>query len=160
MADKFILQLKSLITEEGDVLDKELLPKRLSNGINWFLKTLYEDIIKPLHQEARLLEKKARVKLAVKLIIEMEDACWEKTNQLQNADFPDYGHTALGILYSKTAFEAVTVKKSGKVPKGSSQKETLEMFKAGNSVAAIANSRLNTRNYSRSPRTVCAYRSN
>lgn len=141
VADKFILQLKSLITEEGDVLDKELLPKRLSNGINWFLKTLYEDIIKPLHQEARHLEKKARVKLAVKLIIEMEDACWEKLNQLQNADFPDYGHNALGILYSKTAFEAVTIKKSGKVLKGSSQKETLELFKAGNSVAAIAEAR-------------------
>lgn len=141
VAEKFDRELQNLAVDAKFSNDNSLVEQRATRAIAWFAKSIFDDLIQPLHQKAGQLEKKSKTKQVLAALLETESACWKKLQQLQDARFPDLAIEYNGPRYSKDALPAVNVKKKGKAPKGSSQRESLELFLSGKSIPEIASLR-------------------
>ena len=141
VSEKFTGQLRYLTfpgnfsTEENNIKD------RIAKAISWFVKSIYEDLIQPLHTHAVSLQGKSRVLHFTQALLETETVYWSKLQLLQNARFPEYSFEGTEKKYVKETLEPVTIKRKGKAIKGSSQLESLEYFRSGKSVQEIAKQR-------------------
>lgn len=136
VAEKFTLQLKGI--SPTDTSDNSLLQDRISKAIDWFVKSMYEDLILPVHKHTLSIQGKSRVIQLTKALLETEAVYWNKLLLLQGASFPEYSFMGAEKKYSKDLLESIPVKQKGKTVKGSSQLESLESFRSGKSAQEIA----------------------
>ncbi len=141
MAEKFTGQLQSILSPFDSIHNNIPVQERISRAIGWFVKSIYEDLISPVHKHAHSLQGKSRVMHFIAALLETEAVYWNKLQQLQNARISEGFPDGTGENYSKEMLEAVTIKKKGKPKKGSSQLESLEFFRAGKSAEEIATQR-------------------
>ena len=137
VAERFCAQIQSMLPSP----DIELLQERIGKAINWFVKSLYEQLIVPIHNHTASLQGKSGTRLLTNALIETEAVYWNKLNLLQSSRFPEFSFEGIEIKYYKERLETVSIKRKGKPIKGSSQLESLELFKSGNPIEKIAEQR-------------------
>jgi hypothetical protein len=133
-ADKFELELRRL-SAGGDAV---LTGERIAKAISWFAKSIFESLILPLHNAAALLQGKTKTRGVSIALLETETVFWSRLQQIQTVSFPEFGVQPLGILYQKDQLPEVKVRKKEKQVKGSSQRESLQLFNEGKTVQEIA----------------------
>lgn len=143
VANRFLNELRGYSFSEEDESSASIIGERLVKAIQWFCKSLYETCIVPLHQHGKSLEGKARIRTYLSGVADLEAVYWSKLNQLQSAKFPEFFYEGTTKLFERTALTAIEVSKkpTPKAPKGSSQKESLSLFKSGLSITEIAKQR-------------------
>lgn len=141
VAEKFDRELQNLAVDAQINKDMSMVQQRVSKAFAWFTKSIFESLILPLHEKASELESKSKVKLVLLSMLETSELFWKKIELLQGARFPEFDIDLNGIHYSKQMLPVIKLKKKGKAPKGSSQRESLELFLNGKSVAEIAEHR-------------------
>lgn len=141
VAEKFDRELQSLAIDAKLNDDFTALQERVSKALSWFIKSIYESLILPLHDKANALELKSKVKLVLISLLETEAVFWNKLLQLQTAQVSEFNIRYSGPTYSKEMLPSIKAKKKGKPAKGSSQKESLDLFLSGKSVEEIASLR-------------------
>ena len=134
IADKFIAQLNTILQEIVMNKDTTQLKSRVKKGVDYFVKSLFEEIVKPLSQYIKTLETKSKLKKYITLIQLIESRCWQKINELQDCSLNDEMICEQEDKLSKTT-EPVKIKK---VEKGGSSKESLAYFVSGKTIEEIA----------------------
>ncbi len=134
VADKFSEELKSRLLKDGPT--NAVLHDRVSKGLKWFAENLHNELILPVHKEALQASTDLKQKTYVKFLLDTEAILWGKLSQLQNSSFDQIGLSAIGPLFKREDLPVIQVKKKNAI--GSSQLETLNFFKNGSSIAAIA----------------------
>jgi hypothetical protein len=134
VADKFMIQLDSILSDTAFSKDMALLKERVKKGIGYFVKSLYEEIFKPLSVYLRSINGKPKLKKYILLVVAVYDKCWQKVSELQESTFNDEILFDLAQRFEKEKVEA----KKSKVEKGASSKESLAYFIAGKTIAEIA----------------------
>ena len=137
VAERFSAQIQSMLPTP----DIESLQERISKAIAWFVKSIYENLIVPVHNHTASLQGKSGTRLLTNALMETEVVYWNKLNILQEARFPEFSFEGTEIKYYKELLEKVAIKRKGKAVKGSSQLESLELFKSGKPVEEIAEQR-------------------
>jgi len=137
VAERFAAQIQSMLPTP----DIESLQERISKAIAWFVKSIYENLIVPIHNHTASLQGKSGTRLLTNALIETEVVYWNKLNILQEARFPEFSFEGTEKKYYREMLEAVPIKKKGKAVKGSSQLESLELFKSGKPIEEIAEQR-------------------
>ncbi len=134
VADKFMIQLDSILSDTAFSKDMALLKERVKKGIGYFVKSLYEEIFKPLSVYLKSINGKPKLKKYILLVVAVYDKCWQKVSELQESTFNDEILFDLAQRFEKEKVEA----KKSKVEKGASSKESLAYFIAGKTIAEIA----------------------
>ena len=134
VADKFMIQLDSILSDTAFSKDMALLKERVKKGIGYFVKSLYEEIFKPLSVYLKSINGKPKLKKYILLVVAVYDKCWQKVSELQESTFNDEILFDLAQRFEKEKVEA----KKSKVEKGASSKESLAYFIAGKTISEIA----------------------
>lgn len=136
VAVKFKGQLEQLLKEND--LDK--IRERSSKAIEYFSSGMTQWL--PLFdEEMESVKKLKKVKKYIKHLKELKLEVVKRIHAIENAT---YGETQLNSSKSRVSVEdekASLKKVKDKVEKGDSRKETLELFRAGNSIYQIAETR-------------------
>jgi hypothetical protein len=143
VAEKFQLQLQQLLLQADQSGSTVQLEERVKKGIDYFVKLAGEDLLKPLQQHMMSLQHAVKVKKYVK---ELAGIAATLSQQLQKIIRASYGD--LVFCTKPDAYKAYTIANEVQEPgrpavkstpvKGSSQAESLSLFKKGNSIAEIA----------------------
>jgi len=141
VADKFSTQIQTMFLSQDLGASIQSLEQRVSKAIAWFVKSIYDDLVVPVHQHAVSLQGKSGTRLLTNALLESEVVYWNKIQQLQGTRLPEISFDGIEKNYSKEMLENLPVKKKGKAVKGSSQLESLELFKSGKSIESIAEQR-------------------
>jgi hypothetical protein len=146
VANKFRVQLQHLLEQVAATGDTSLLEERVGKGITYFIQHTGEQLVLPLQQHLSSLQHAAKVK---KYLKEVSGIVLLLQHQLSSIATAHYG----SVVFCKdpSIYKRYTV--ADKLPdpeqapiksnpiKGSSQLETLALFKKGNTIAAIASLR-------------------
>jgi len=142
VAGKFQQQLRQLIPQAVQTGDTCILEERVSKAIAWFAKSISEDLLDPLQQHASSLQHAPKLRKYVNEVSGITAVLQSQLKKITTASFGDISfckNIAALEKYTATASAAtVSIKTKGKPSKGSSQAETLSLFKEGHSIAAIA----------------------
>lgn len=143
VANRFLAELRGYSFSEDDSSDFRRIGERLAKAIQWFCASLYDLCIVPLHELGKSLEGKSKVRTYLKGLTDLESVYWAKLNQLQSSKFPDFFFEGVNKQYDRSVLGQIAIDKAPKPkqPKGSSQKETLALFKSGMSISEIAGQR-------------------
>jgi hypothetical protein len=135
IAIKFKSQLELLLREN----DLEKLKDRVGKAIDYFSKSLSEELLQPIDEHIESLKGVKKIKKHLKMIRILKQSVAKKIHNIQNARLGDILLNPSDVripLNNNTK----PVKKE-KVEKGSSLQETLALFTQGNSVQQIAEMR-------------------
>jgi len=141
VAEKFIPQLKNLVYGFDVQPNYSLLQQRMTRAIGWFCKSIYDELIVPLHNYILTLEGKSRIRQFLIALMNIEVGYWNKLEQLQQATFFDISFIDEKFSYSRNNLRTIHIKPNSKAIKGSSQKESLDQFRTGKTIAEIASYR-------------------
>ncbi len=139
---KFQQQLEQLISSNQNNDNDQLIEERGRKAVEYFSGVLVNDIILPLQHHLRSLANAARVRKYYNELLGIEE---ELVKQLANLTRISYGHTPLctepetwlqKVIREGEKILPKTVR--GKVIKGASQLETLELYREGKTMAEIA----------------------
>lgn len=137
VAVKFKDQLESLLRENNH--DK--LKERVSKAIEYFAKGFNDDILKLLDDHISSLKGVSKVKQYLKRIRAVKLHVTQKIHSIQNARLGDLllniSEKRISVEDDRDALKQV----KAKTVKGDSLKETLGLFKANASIAAVAQQR-------------------
>ncbi|MSQ78830.1 MAG: hypothetical protein EXR21_04025 [Flavobacteriaceae bacterium] len=132
-ADKFLLQLQNILGQ--DTMDSQMLNERVTKAKSYFAKVLHDEIIQPINNIQFNLKGKKQVKKYLTITNELENFVWKKLREVERVSFGDLSFEVKGI--EKTTVLPV-VERNAKEPRGSSQLETLTLYKAGMKIPEIA----------------------
>ena len=145
IADKFRLQLRQLLQQAAVSGDTAVLEERVVKAIHYFIQFMGEHLVLPLQQHLNSLKNTAKVK---KYLKEASAIALQLQHQLNSMATASYG--SLVFYKDPSIFKQYTIAalpepepgpaKTNPV-KGGSQLETLELFRKGNSISAIASMR-------------------
>jgi len=142
VAGKFQQQLRQLISQAVQTGDTDILEERVSKAIAWFAKSISEDLLDPLQQHASSLQHAPKLRKYVNEVSGITAVLQSQLKKITTASFGEisFGKNIAALeKYTAPASPAtVGIKAKGKPSKGSSQAETLSLFKDGHSIAAIA----------------------
>jgi len=142
VAGKFQQQLRQLISQAVQTGDTDILEERVSKAIAWFAKSISEDLLDPLQQHASSLQHAPKLRKYVNEVYGITAVLQSQLKKITTASFGEISfgkNIAVPEKYTAPASPAmVSIKAKGKPSKGSSQTETLSLFKEGHSIAAIA----------------------
>ncbi|MFM9908313.1 MAG: helix-turn-helix domain-containing protein [Chitinophagaceae bacterium] len=138
VAERFTTQLQSIAANDESTTTNNVLQERITKAITWFVKSIFEDLIIPVHKQAQSIQGKSKVIQFTAALLETEAVYWNKLQQLQEASFPEYSFEGIEKKYARELLETITIKKKGKAVKGSSQLESLDLFLSGKSVEEIS----------------------
>jgi len=142
VAGKFQQQLRQLISQAVQTGNTGILEERVGKAIAWFAKSISEDLLDPLQQHASSLQHAPKLRKYVNEVSGITVVLQSQLKKITNASFGEISfgkNIAVLEKYTAPASPAtVTIKAKGKPSKGSSQAETLSLFKEGHSIAAIA----------------------
>lgn len=143
VAEKFQVQLQQLIQQLVATGDISLLEERVTKGIGYFVKNAAEALLFPLQHHMASLQHAVRVRKYLAELADIEGFLIEQLRKMIGAAYGD-------IIFCKdpSQYQAYTSKfnmpgatartAKDKPVKGSSQAETLELFKNGHSIKQIA----------------------
>lgn len=139
-AEKFQRQLNRLIElTETDPGSAKALRERCGKAITYFTEQIATQVIEPLRRHIEDLAYKKKVKRYVRLLLLVEDVCWNKVERLYGARFVDANLHDGEIVYARAKVETVaTSVTSTKKEQGGTYRDTLELHRQGKSVADIA----------------------
>ncbi len=138
VAERFTTQLQSIAANDESTTTNNVLQERITKAITWFVKSIFEDLIIPVHKQAQSIQGKSKVIQFTAALLETEAVYWNKLQQLQEASFPEYSFEGIEKKYARELLETIMIKKKGKAVKGSSQLESLDLFLSGKSVEEIS----------------------
>jgi hypothetical protein len=142
IAAKFQQQLRQLIPQVLQTGDISILEERVSKAIGWFAKSIAEDLIGPLQQHVGSLQYAPKLRKYVNEVSGISAVLQSQLKKIVQASFGDINFCknieALEkyTIQNRTSTAGIPLK--GKPLKGSSQAETLALFKEGHSIAGIA----------------------
>lgn len=142
VADKFRDSLDSLL--EPEAIASGLLQERMEKAVNWFADALHNELILPLDHYRQSLKGKTRIGKIVAGFGALQADLWNKLEQLQQRSFPDLGYAGLtSPRYTRVPEPEMPEKKrkTGKPTRGDSARETLDAFREGMDIEAIAKKR-------------------
>lgn len=135
VADKFQLQLQSLLNEVAFSHDSSNLRERSRKAIAYFVEDLHRNAILPLQFFQQSLLGTSRIKKYHTALQQFLDILWMRIYDLQKATFDRHLLSEGLTLYSQ---EKITPKKATKKTKGDSSKESLAYFQSGKSIKEVA----------------------
>lgn len=143
VAEKFQLQLEQLLQQAVQSGNTVLLEERVKKGIDYFVKLAGEELLKPLQQHISSLQHAVKVKKYIKELTGLEASLGQQLKKMTLASYGDLVFCKSPETYKEYITAALPpepekpVLKTNNV-KGSSQAESLALFRKGNSIAAIA----------------------
>lgn len=137
-ADRFMVQLEQILRQTP--IDETVLQERVIKAKLYFANSLHHEVLQPFQKIREFLKGKPQVKQYLKLIHELEELVWKKLNDVQRVTFGAY---TFEVPQIEKTIDAVEPKKAkGEKPlKGSSQAETLALYKQGLKTEEIAKQR-------------------
>ncbi|MEP6747649.1 MAG: helix-turn-helix domain-containing protein, partial [Bacteroidota bacterium] len=143
IAEKFQLQLEQILKQVQHTGDMAILEDRVTKGITYFIKALYEEILKPLRQHIASLQYASKVRKYVTELCSIEGFLTQQLQKIMQASYGDIIFCKEPGIYKEylavinlPAIDA-TSKKNTPV-KRNSQAESLVLFKEGKSISEIA----------------------
>jgi ATP-dependent DNA helicase PIF1 len=140
---KFNFQLDKLLGDfQRDEKKYAVLKERSSKAIDYFTENIFTKIITPLHGHVVHMAFKAKVKMYVRQLHHIESLMWNKMEQLYQSKFIDDILFTGEVKYNRSMLPEVkgsVTDESSK--KGGTYRDTLELYKQGNSVTEIADMR-------------------
>ncbi|MEO5682711.1 MAG: helix-turn-helix domain-containing protein [Chitinophagaceae bacterium] len=144
VAEKFQLQLQQLLQQVHEKNDTTLLEERVNKGIGWFVKIAGEELVAPLQQHIASLKYTAKVKKYIAEAAGIEGLLIQQLHKMVNVSYGD-----LALCKNPDSYKQYTIERDPHVSaerkahkntavKGSSQVDSLALFKQGNSITAIA----------------------
>lgn len=141
VAHKFQRQLEALLPQTEQTGDTALLHQRMSKAVSYFSNALVQDVLLPVQQHLASLQYATKIKKYKVDLKETEGFIWHMLQKLVHAS---YG--TLTFCENKEGFDQYAPKheeevkeiSKGKKEKGATQKETLELYRSGKTVAEIA----------------------
>jgi len=143
VAEKFQAQLQQLLQQVAGTGNSSLLEERVNKGIGYFVKTAAEEILQPLQEHIASLQHASKVKKYCTALSYLESIVHQQLQKLIHTRYEDISFCKDPAIYEQyiagkpVAEAGKKVKKTVNV-KGSSQAESLDLFKKGNSIPAIA----------------------
>ncbi len=142
-ANKFHNQLESLLKAfEADANNLQSLKDRCTKAIDYFVNSIFNEIITPLNNHITVVAYKSKAKKYVLLLQEIELNFWNKIHQLYAAGFMNEQLYMDAPKISRQLIKKVeTSNTSAKKEKGGTYKDTLALHKQGLSIEEIAEAR-------------------
>ena len=134
IADKFLIQLKNLLSAPSD----DLLVERLKKAIEYFGKTITQDIIEPLHAHIEDMKSKTRVKKYLEELLVIEKIFYNKLSEIEKMKYNGIQFYDGPTFYNNKKLLELEQKSKQKVQKGDSSKESLILYNTGKSIIEIA----------------------
>lgn len=139
IAEKFQAQLNHLLSQLNYNTDTNLLQERISKAIIHFSKIIIEEFIMPLREHLNLLQHASKVKKYLQEVQEIESYIWQQLQKLRQVKFDNIVFDIDNDNIDAFVFSETTVNiKKEKPVKGSSQLESLNLYKSGKTIADIA----------------------
>lgn len=139
-SEKFEQQLSRLLADfNRDKRHVTVLKERSSKAIEYFTEQIFNLLITPLHQHIADMAYKSKLKKYVQQLQQVEESCWAKINQLYTARFMDEPLYSGEIKFNKEKLKTATTSvTSCKKEKGGTYKDTLDLYRKGNTAEQIA----------------------
>ena len=143
IAEKFQLQLQQLLLQAAETGNTAILEERVTKGIDYFVKNAGDELVRPLQQHIASLQHASKVRKYVKEASGIEGLLNQQLQKMIQAGYGDMVFCKNPDAYKQYTREndlpAIDKKvyKNATV-KGSSQTESLDLFKKGNSIQEIA----------------------
>ena len=140
--EKFKPVLQALLDKAKQSGDDTALIQRLQKAVEWFAENLAMNVLVPLQQHIISLQYASKVKQYLKHATAIEYSVWQKLQRITQARYNDnfiadaaqkYDHLNPANTKQKKAEE-----KPVKAEKGSTYKESFQLFRDGKSIAEIA----------------------
>lgn len=143
VAEKFQLQLEQLLQQAAQSGSTVLLEERVKKGIDYFVKLAGGELLKPLQQHISSLQHAVKVKKYVKELAGLEASLGQQLRKMIQASYGDLVFCSKPDTYKQYTIADLPpepdkpILKNSNI-KGSSQAESLSLFRKGNSIAEIA----------------------
>jgi PIF1-like helicase/Helix-turn-helix domain/Helicase len=144
VAEKFRRQLSVLLKEAVQTNNPAMVVERASRAISYFSNLLVQDILKPLQQHIASLQNRPSTGRYLSELKNVEAAVWNLLQKLLNAHYGDLVLNTENIQYDDFRPLVNEPIIHVKQQKGSSQRESLTLFRSGKSISDIAAIRLLT----------------
>lgn len=148
VATKFQQQLKYLLQQVRQTGDTNILEERVNKALQWFLSGIAEDLLQPLRQHADEVRHAVKLKKYVKDIDGIEQLLELQLKKLLQLSYGEIvfckNPSAYQHYFNHNRPAEPTAHGKGKAAKGSSQAESMTLFKQGKSVKEIAALRMLT----------------
>jgi len=143
VAEKFQSQLRQLLNQSAETGNTTILEERVNKGIDYFVRMAGEDLLIPLQRHIDSLQHASKVKKYVREASGIEAQLQHQLKKMIHAVYGDLAFCKNPDVYkqytgknelpdsSKKSYKNTTVK-------GSSQAESLDLYKKGNSIQQIA----------------------
>lgn len=142
VAEKFQLQLEQLLQQAQQTGNHSALEERVTKGIDWFIKNLWENILQPLRQHIASLQYASKTRKYVQEVSNIEEFLYQQLQKMIRARYGNLVFCKEHDVYSKyTSADnrpAPGLPPKKKPVKGSSQTESLALFREGKTIPEIA----------------------
>ncbi len=143
VAEKFQQQLQYLVPQVHQTGDISILEERVNKAIAYFIKSIAEDLLQPLQQHTGPLRHAAKIRKYVTAVAGIETLLKQQMQKIMQTSYGDIVFCKDPGIYKQYYVEmdaagADTKTASNKPVKGSSDAETLALFKQGKTIAEIA----------------------
>jgi uncharacterized protein YpbB len=137
VAQKFQRQLQHILADAQATKQTDLLEERMKKAVEFFSKSVVEEILKPLQEYLKTLKYTARVNKYKEEVKQVEGMAWTQVQRLLQAK---YGELTFGDpeKYSELSPGGGEEKSKSKEPKGASQETTFDLFIEGKTIEEIA----------------------
>jgi hypothetical protein len=147
VADKFQLQLGPLFEQTLQTGNTDLLKERMQKAIVWFANAIAKDLLQPLQQHIASLQYASKVRKYLDEVRGIEMSLWQQLQKMLHAKYGDLAFCNDASVWqqykpgiNKTT-SASAHPKTTKPAKGSSQAESLALYRSGKSLAEVARMR-------------------
>ena len=136
-AQKFQTQLKHIL--QGG--DKDMLQQRVNKAVLYFAKSFVEDVIVPIQTHIQTLRFASKVIKYTTALRELEAVLLHHLQKLNSIAYGDLIFVQYEAPAVKPLAQPQQRTKKEKIPKGATQKETLQLYREGKSLDEIASLR-------------------
>lgn len=143
VAVKFQQQLQQLLQDTRQTGNTTLLEERTAKAIAYFARAIIEDLQQPVREHMASLKHAAKIKKYLAEVTSIEtliSQCLQKLIRVKYGELLFVNDTSTYHQYETSINNTTPVKKEKKEKpvKGASQQETLSLYRAGNTIEAIA----------------------
>lgn len=141
VAQKFKIQLEKILQHTLQTGDTAQLKQRMEKAVSYFAQSITTGLLEPLQQHLSSLQYASKLKKYKEEVLLIESFIWQ---QLQRLLYTKYGDVTFCAdpsfynRYSPSKEKGVKKEKETKPEKGTSQRDTLQLFKEGKTIDEIA----------------------
>ena len=143
VAEKFQQQLQQLVPQMQETGNIGILEERVNKAIAYFIKSIGEDLLRPLQEHSASLQHATKVRKYITEVTGIEAILKQQMQKIIKAAYGDFVFCKDPGIYNQyyvePDIEGAAVKPASYKPvKGSSDAETLALFKQGKTIKEIA----------------------